>query len=214
MKITGRNSRRDRLQLVLIILGLAGIPGFFLPFAYGVSPACTVVCDIPIWFGGSSRDFWFAGLPMFLVLLVPPASFRWLTSRKFTALEKSLAYITAISMAGVSLYVWVEAFSAGAPGPRSWAEWVSSGIQPLILVLGIAALLRLSKRPSASRACPVIAMQIVYVAHMALWLTGFYGDWEIGAYLLLVAAITYAIQIILFLVPESDASKAVDPEPR
>ena len=55
---------------------------------------------------------------------------------------------------------------------------------------------------------PVMAIQIAYLANTVLCLIAFFGDWELGAYCVLVAALAFVLQIVLASIPGIDFGKS------
>jgi hypothetical protein len=190
VKVAGKDAHRTRIHLFLTIVGLVGIPGLFLPFVGHASPLDAVLL---------SKDnifylFWRAGLPAFVVVPASLASIRWMVSGSLSLAEKVIAYLTAASMACISLSFWLE-------GVLDKQSVLFCTIEMFVLGLGIVALMRNSKMPSASRFNPVLSLQVVYVAHVIPWLPfGFHpesGGVRIGAYLILIAALAYVVQMVL-----------------
>jgi hypothetical protein len=192
VKVAGKDAHRTRIHLFLTIVGLVGIPGLFLPFIGNASPL-RVALD---------SQLWQAGLPAFVVVPASLASIRWMISGSLSMAERVIAYIAAALMAVVSVSVWVRTNQFSQDDLLFMFT-----PQMLVLGIGIAALIRNAKMPLASRYNPVMSLQVVYVAHATPWLittygTEFFKGWQIGAYLILIAALAYVVQMVLVSVQD------------
>jgi len=188
---TRQLTNRLIVQLLLTVAGVAGIAGLFLPFTFGTSPIDAAL----------DKDFWRLAIPFFLAILASAASIRWVMSGSFSRLERAIAYIVSALIAGVTLSLWFPPFEERPVGPREWLAVVSPGP---ILALGIYFLIRNSRAAQPEKFKPVMAIQVAYLANAAFCLIGFFGDWQRGAYCVLVASAAFVLQILLALLPERD----------
>lgn len=178
-----RNGQRTRrLHLVLTCLGMVGIAALFLPFAYDVSP----------WSAAFDGWVWRAGVPAFLSLPVAAASLRLLRAVPLSAPEKLAAYLVAGAAAAVSLSTWWE---SGVPSGIQ--ERIGLGLPILILVVGALLLVRAGRAESSRQAKPIVALQVPYVAHAAMYVVMFIGDLQAGAYCVGFTAVVFSAQTLL-----------------
>ena len=122
-------------------------------------------------------------------------------SGSFSRLERAIAYIVSALIAGVTLSLWFPPFQERPSGLREWLAVVSPGP---ILGLGIYFLIRNSRAARPETFKPVMAIQVAYLANAAYCLIGF-GDWQRGAYCVLVASAAFVLQILLVLMPGRDS---------
>lgn len=175
---------RFRLQLILVIIGGIGIIAIFIPFTWSVSPI-----DAAFY-----KDTWRLAWPAFLPPLITIISLRWLKFNTLSRAEKKLAYLAAIASIGVTLSFYLET-NDGWPG--SFREWLSFVFPFITLGFGILALLRSRQHTVLQGFRPIMSLQFAYLANMLLCLTGFLGEWNIGAYFSLVTVIAYLTQMLL-----------------
>lgn len=179
-------------QMVLTVVGLTGIVALFLPFAFGYSPADTAF----------DPGFCLLAIPFFLSILNTAASVRWVVAGSFSRLERAAAYIISAAGAGATLSFWVSGLLAQWNDPFSRpSEWlelcvaVSFSLAPLLG--GIYALIRNSRAGRLKEFNPVMAIQVAYLYNAESCLMLFWGDWDVGAYCVLVTAASFLLQIIL-----------------
>jgi len=207
-KIGQEEPRRSGAHVVIAVVGLTGIAGFFLPFVVGVSPWQAT------WETGFF-DAWRLGLPASLAILVSAGTLRWLFCGSLSAPERIIAYLVSTSMAVVSLSLWY-------PGLSQWFEerslptstgWLLLSVHVLPLVLGVAVLVRNWRTGRCRQFTAIMSLQVVYVAHAAVLLLIFAGDpaLGIGAYFVLAAALTFVVQIVLVSV--KPAPRTLSPAP-
>ena len=179
--------RLQNLHLVLAIVGISGIVALFLPFTYDVSPMMGVI----------DEGFWPLSFPFFLSIAVSAASVRWITSGSFSKLESATAYIVSSATAGITLAWITDAFSAAGSEPSSIGMWLIVITPTVVLLLGTYLLVRELRRKGLQGFCPVLALQIAYLGNAVFCLLAFANDlgWQAGAYLSLVTAVAYLIQI-------------------
>jgi hypothetical protein len=191
---TRQHPHRSVVHLLLTVVGIIGIVGLFLPFTFGTSPMNAV----------SDKELWRLALPFFLAVLASAASIRWVISGSFSGRERAIAYVVSASMAGVTLSLWFP-FRDGPANIREWLAFVSP--EP-ILALGVYFLIRNSRMGSSRNFNPVMAIQIAYLANAVLCLIAFFGDWQLGAYCVLVAALAFVLQIALASAPGIDVVRS------
>ena len=184
---TRQQAHRSIVHLLLTVVGMTGIAALFLRFAYSTSPVDAA----------SDRELWRLALPLFLAVLASAASIRWVISGSFSGRERAIAYIVSCSMVGVTLSLWFP-FDGG---PTTIQEWLAFVSPVPILALGVYFLIRNSRMEPSRDFNPVMAIQVAYLAHAVLCLIALFGDWELGAYFVLVAALAFVLQIILVSAP-------------
>ena len=194
MNTTGQHAHRPIVHLLLTVVGMAGIAGLFLPFTFSTSPADAV----------SNKELWRLALPFFLAVLASAASIRWVISGSFSGSERAIAYAASALMVGVTLSLWVPF----KDGPANIQEWLAFVSPVPILALGIHFLIRNSRMGPSRKFNPMIAFQITYIANAVLCLIAFFGNWQLGAYCVLVAALAFVLQIVLASAPVLDAVKS------
>jgi hypothetical protein len=169
---------------MLTLASLTGTAGVFLPFTWDVSPL-RAIQPLPQ-----------LALPALLAPLATAGAIRWLISGSLSKVESIIAYFASASMMVLSLSVWL----SGEPARRfDLHDLVTLSIHFLTFALGIGALIW-NWRIGSRQFSPVMSIQAIYVAHVAMCLAGFFGYWEVGAYLILVAALVFATQVVLVLV--------------
>jgi hypothetical protein len=173
---------------------MAGIAGLFLPFTFSTSPVDAI----------SDKELWRFALPFFLAVVASAASIRWISSGSFSGSERAIAYVVSASMVGVTLSLWFPL----KDGPATIQEWLAFVSPEPILALGVYFLIRNSRMGASRKFNPVMAIQIAYLANAVLCLIAFFGDWELGAYCVLVAALAFVLQIILASIPGIDFVKS------
>ena len=183
MSDTQVRSNKPAVHLVLTILGMAGVAGLFLPFVYGVSPVAAAFHE----------HMWLLALPSFLAPLAIAASVRWIMSGSFSRLERAIAYLLSTAMVAMLLVIYADSEN----WPTGLQEWISFVAAPAVWFLGAYFLFRNSRNPASRAFNPVLALQTAYIANGLLCLLAFYGEWQVGAYFVLVTASVFALQIIL-----------------
>lgn len=183
MKNLGLNTKLWMAHRVLIVGGIAGIFGLFLPFAYGFSPLEAL----------KEWELWKLAVPFFLAPFATAASFRWILSGSFSRIERAMAFILSSGAAAVTLrqYFVTDNWSS------SFEDWLLWFIPLVTYSIGVFLLIRNSRIAKAREFNPVMALQTVYLANALMCLVGFFGKWETGAYCVLMASILYTIQITL-----------------
>jgi hypothetical protein len=181
-----RRWRRLLLDPLLTVAGTAGIAALFLPFAWSYSPLRAA----------ADEELWPLALPLFLAIFASAASIRWLVSGMFSPVERAIAYAASAEMGAVTLWVMLRSLlSQGWPANVSEQLAVTLPLVTLVLAAGI--LIRNARSKQAGSTNPVVALQLVYLAHAALLLLGLFPHWQIGACCVLVAAVAFLIQAVL-----------------
>jgi hypothetical protein len=183
MEVGMMGTNRSISLLLLTVSGTAGIAALFLPFTWGVSPASAVF----------AMAYWQLAIPFFLSVLVSAASVRWMISGLPSRPERAIAYVASSMMAfsTLSLYLDIDAW------PSGMQEWLSMTIPLLTLLLGVYVVIKNLRNKGPKEVSAVMAMQIAYLSNALLCLIGFFGEWQIGAYFVLVTSIVYLLQIVL-----------------
>jgi hypothetical protein len=195
-----RRTPHEGAHKLLTVLGLAGIPALFLPFYFNTSPVDTFLDD-------SDSERWLLGLPFFLAPFAVAASWRWIVAGSLSrgwrivglglGLAASMAVITASYLITSALS---HLFDSGPPGPpNTLLGWIMLAIPVMTLLAGGFLLHRNSRDVRSREFNPVLSMQTAYVAHALFFLILFSGEWQSGAYFVLVTTIAFIVQPVLIL---------------
>jgi len=174
------------LQWILTVTGVTGIPAIFLPFTVGTSPWAAA-------FGG--YGLWQIALPAFLSLPVTYLLMRWLIAKKLLITEQLIACLLSIASAFTTLAVYVKDMTY----PADLKEWVVFILPLLIICSGIFILVRIRNKKMFNPYGAILCLQLAYLANCVLSLGAFIGEWQSGAYLIMLTVTAYLIQLILVL---------------
>jgi hypothetical protein len=180
---TNAPARRALAYRWLTVLGTTGIAALILPFTDDYSPLKAAV----------EQGLWRLAVPFFLAPLASAASLRWIVSGRLSPLERLIAYVVSAAMVCVTVSVYFMI----ASWPSGRQEWLSMVMPAVALVTGIAVLIRSSRLGRIAAVGPVLAIQVAYLCNGLLCLIAFFGDWQVGAYFVLVTAVVFVIQIVL-----------------
>ncbi len=177
--------------LLLTVSGTAGIAALFLPFTWDISPTEAVVL----------RELFLLAIPSFLSVLVSAAYVRWMISGLLSRTERAIAYVASSMMAFSTLYFIISDWlmSKGWPDPFDVRGWLIVVIPVLTLLSGVYFVIKKLRNKGSKEVSAIMAMQIAYLSNALLCLILFFGDWEIGAYFVVVTSIVYQLQIVLAL---------------
>ena len=191
------------LDAFLAVAGTAGIAVLFLPFdsTLSISPlgAIRMAFTKP---GGWLLGFFAA--PFFLSILITGAALRQLISSTLSRAEQSLAYVAAAAMACLTilLYVlpWViDPSSDSLDLSSASAKDLLISLAPAAVLLVGAGLVVRNSRPGRRRpGNAVMALEVAYLANFLLCLLSFSDELGIGAYLALITAVVYVVDIARF----------------
>lgn len=203
MNVDRAPTRHPLAHSILTFAGMAGTAGIFLPFIWTASPWRAIGMGLGLIKLYPSQSAWEAfwehffflqvALPACLAILVTIGAIRWLISGSLSSPERVIAYFAGASMMLLSLSIWFRM------EPSAPVSWPMLSVYVLVLVLGVSALIRSLRAGWSRHFTPVMSMQVVYVAHVLMFLVANFGGWEAGAYCLLVAALAFALQIALVL---------------
>jgi hypothetical protein len=187
-------TNRSISLLLLTVSGTAGIAALFLPFIPDISPVDAV---LELYRTGYSWlwQLLLLAFPFFLSVLVSAASVRWMISGLLSQPERTIAYMLSSMMALVPLYIiilWII-----DPSPSEVRYWLTLVMPLLTLLFGVYAVVKNLRNKGSKEVSAVMAMQIVYLSNALLCLILFFGDWQVGAYFVVVISIVYLLQIIL-----------------
>lgn len=181
-------------HVVLTVIGVLGVVALFLPFSWSTTPLEAL----------PSGSLWRFALPAFLAPFIFLASIRWLTAGGLSRPERIACDLLAVAALAALLLTYLAV--RGVP-PRL-TEWI--GLLGPLLVLGFGAWEYL-RNPKVGRGTPfgpILMLQGAYIANAILVLAGFFPDWEIGAYCVLVTTMAYAVQIDLVRKAPDDVQSA------
>jgi hypothetical protein len=177
------------IQLLLTIIGVAGIPAIMLPFAWGYSPlAATYSHDL------SLSDARRIACPFFLPVLITTAIVRWIILKKHSKIEIIAGYMVGAAIMCVTFSGYVVSYKWPTDDTQGQITFISPFV---ILLFGIFFVLRNRKKLIPKPSGAIVAMQVAYLINCVFCLIGFFGVWQIAAYLSLATAIVYFAQIIL-----------------
>lgn len=183
--------RQPNLHVVVAIAGIAGIVALFLPFTGDISPIAAIFDGI-IW-----DPIWRLALPFFLTIPILVASIRLAMTNSLSKLESVIAYILGAAAIGNFVSWFAIGLSEDPSALSDSTGWLFLAIMIAPLLLGFALLVRDLRTKRLQGYRPVLALQIAYFGNTIYCLVGFASDpgWQAGAYLSLVTAVAYLIQI-------------------
>jgi hypothetical protein len=186
------------LENALYLLGLSGIAALFLPFTSNISP-WDVTGDqvfrsgyIVQW---SELDWslFLLGVPFLLAVPISAAPLLQILAKRLSRPHWIAAYCLALAAtASTILYCARGVAHAGISGR------VAAIIVPVLVTLmgGVTLLIRSARLGLPHPLNSIVAMEVAYVAGVLLPLIGFFGVWQIGAYVTLIAIIVYAGHVV------------------
>jgi hypothetical protein len=184
------------LETVLCLLGLSAVAALFLPFTSNTSPWDVTGHEVirsgyAVYWSDWKWNLFLLGAPFLLAVPISAASLLLMITRRLTQ------------------PCWIAAYALGfatAGGTLCLAQWAMSNSQhheaflviPALvsLVGGGALVIRNARRGLPPARNAIIAMQAVYVAGALIPTIGYFGDWDIGAYITLVAIVVYASHVV------------------
>jgi hypothetical protein len=169
--------------MALTAVGVLGVIAIFLPFAWSTTPREALFDEV----------LWRLALPAFLPPFVLLASIRWLMPGGLSRLERIACHVLTVAALAAMALTFLE---VRGPPPRL-NEWISLLGPLLVLVFGAGVYLRNPRTGRGTPYSPILLLQVVYIANAILVLAGFFPDWQMGAYCVLVTTMAYAIQIDL-----------------
>lgn len=185
------NLPQRKFHLWLTLAGLTGIVSLFMPFTWSVSPMQAIL----------ERDFWKLASPFFLSVLISIASLRWIISGSFSRTSQIFGYV----ISSLSAIVTISFFFTGGASPSEFMEWIALAVAVVVLIAGSWLVISKSRKLTAEGYCPLIALQVAYLANCLMCLLLFcplfdilFTGWQIGAWFSLATAIIYLFQIYLF----------------
>jgi hypothetical protein len=179
------SSHRSILQVLLAILGLAGIILIPLPFVYNESPLSQ--------FESGLFKIWQLGLPFFLAVLATLFTIRWIISGRLSGFESAVGYVAGVvsALVTMSLYPSIR--------PSKVQDWPA--LLPLMtLIVGGYVVYGNWRKGLPHGLNAWVWLQVAYLANCLFSLEFIMDEgwiWQVGAYLALLTAIVYVIQIIL-----------------
>ena len=187
--------KQIRIQQALIVAGLAGVIALFLPFTYGVSPLDALLPLLSLELEGL-----LLGGPLFLAIPVTAASVRLLVTGSLSPKVKILAFLMSAGAVLIGIPIFAEVFAEHFPTylPLIGRE-ILFAIFTLTLIAGLLYFVVGLKKRSFGKYAPVAAMQVPYIVHSVALLYEFYWDGlQIGAYLIVLTAVSYLVQIFSY----------------
>jgi hypothetical protein len=179
---------RSRLQIALAVLGCVGVLTPFLPFTWSRSPLDVFVGVATV-----------IAAPFFLSILVSIVSVRVAVFERFSRIEAVASWIAAIVMSGATAAFGGLLLADGnLPHIKFWIALASCEV---ILVAGIALVVRLRLRRAPSPSAALTGMQCAYIANAVFCLIVFWPEWQIGAIFAAATVVLYAFHVVLLALP-------------
>lgn len=185
---------RSTIQWFLTLAGLSGIASIFLKFAHNVSPFAALDYHFGIFCYSSSEDeLWVLGAPFLLSVIIFAFIIRWCLSVKLSLIEQIVGYLIGLSI--IVIVIWT---NFAVTSDLGFAHEVMMAVIFSIsfLIAGIVLVIRNLRVGKFKNFSPIMLMQTAYLGNAILCLIGFWGNWQIGAYLTLATVIVYAAQMI------------------
>jgi hypothetical protein len=170
----------SRFEIAAKLVGLAGIVSLFLPFTSDVAPISATI----------DHSLWRLALPFSLAVLVSAAFLRRLFTGALSQLECAAGYFAAAGAALVTLSLFVVDFKPS--GARDWAS-VAAGLLTVIAGGGIVVRNWRNDLPHSLNC--LVSMQVAYLANSLLCLVAFWGEWQVGAYTVLLTVLVYVADV-------------------
>ncbi|MFZ1452688.1 MAG: hypothetical protein WAT20_08290 [Ferruginibacter sp.] len=191
MKAQTKFTTHTAIQYLLTVIGVAGIPAIILPFAWGYSPLTATYSHNLI-----LSETWRIACPFFLPVLITIAIVRWIILKKHSKAEIIAGYMVGAAIICVTFSGYVVSYEWTTDD----TQWQITFISPFVMLLfGIFFVLRNRKKLIPGPRGAIVLMQLAYLINCVFCLIGFFGMWQIAAYLSLATAIVYFAQIILLV---------------
>ena len=188
------SARPSTVQALAALMGLVGI---FLPFASGYSPF-TALKD------GFAPTLAAAA---FLSPLITYLALRLLNRGSLTSIERGVSWLVGASFLGAYGWGWYLSIAEWAGGASiGWGGMSSAVILflPLLLLgFGIWITSRALRHTALRGYAPVLALRTMYVVNAAFGLSAFFGNWQLGAWAILIAALIHLYLMSTVLGPRS-----------
>ncbi len=170
------------MQTLVAVTGLAGI---FLPFAGGHS-AFTALAD------GFAPTLAAAA---FLSPLITYLALRVLARGSLTSTERGVGWLVSAGFLGIYCWGWFLSLVVSTEQSGfAWGERSSVIILLLpLLLLGFGAWItvRAAREARMRGSAPILALRTMYVVNAAFGLSVFFGGWQVGAWVILIAALIH-----------------------
>ena len=170
-----------------------GLVGIFLPFVGGYSPFTALKEGFAPTLAAAA----------FLSPLITVAALRYLNRGTLTTIERGALWL--VSAIFLLLYLWGWYLTLAASTDWSSTVWgsVPSAIvlclPVLLLGLGIWITVRAVRHATRRGLAPILALRTMYVVNAAFGLSAFFGDWQLGAWAILIAALIHLYLMSLAL---------------
>ena len=175
---------RTPLTLAAALLSLAGVVAIWLPFAWRTSPAEAL-------FDG---ELWYLAAPFLLAVPIAAAWIWALLKRSLPPGAQWAARVLAGCAMAPTAFLYAEIGREGDFSSSSLGEWLQF-LVPLALAAGWVALMirwRPGRRDAGAPEA-IALMESAFLPNAVFCLIGFAGEREIGWYVSLVVAATFAV---------------------
>jgi hypothetical protein len=169
---------------LLTVVGLTGVVALFLPFTFDESPV-----------SATGDGLWQVALPFFLAVPVAATAAHWVIAGSLSRPERIVAYAMSVASAGLTILFLTALLDR--EWPRLVQDWLAFAATMITMSAGGCLLLRNRVVEQSREFGPVLAIQAAYLANALLCLITFLGEWQVGAYCVVVTVIAYLLQIIL-----------------
>lgn len=184
---------RSPLSIGIAVVAFAGVPAIWLPFAYGISPASSLLDD-------GFFHFWTLAWPHLLAIPIAAALFRWVAGGRLSNPERWCGRAFAVGACCVTGFFFKLLFQENWPSSAGETAY----LVPLAMLAGGVALavwaLRSGRAPNGLDA--IVMMELAYLPNVALCVqvaTGSGEHLQIGAYAALLTSAAYGIHVLAVL---------------
>ncbi len=179
---------RSVMRTGLLILAIPAIALLFLPYTFGVSPWATVSSGK--WNGGLPLAL--LGGPFFLSIPILIAQTRVLLKKHFSKAERAAYWLLACSALAAGLAFLGVIFNAEAFRKAP----MESSLIYVPFAAAVWMMIRSARKLNPEEATTV-TMLAAWLPNAIFCATGFWDDWEIGAYLAAFTIVLYTVEITL-----------------
>lgn len=177
------------LVFVALATAVAGSAAIVLPFTFSTSPLTAL--------SSGESSIWMVAAPFWSMLVLLHVSVRLLRVGSLSLVEHRVAMILSIAMLVDTLAFVVRALTGSGndwmTDPKQWGALLA----PVLLAIAALVLVRRLRGRASLGVVTVCAIVGGYLPNAALCLIAFAGDWQIGAWVSLAAAIGAGVTVWL-----------------
>jgi hypothetical protein len=191
-----RSVTSEPRQWLQSVLTIPGVVGFFLPFTSDTSPYGAATAT-----AGFSPDSWrirLLGILMGLALFIAAFQLRLVlsgaVSRRESTASLMLCVLGSLSPCALLLYLLVE---------NGWPDWKLEPVMSVAILTcwlaasaNLLAVVRYRERILRDTEAAISALMAGYFPNALLCLAAFWGRWQVGAYMVLLACGCYGSLIV------------------